>query len=158
MTSGTGNSGVNDSDGDLLAAMARGHATAFSAIVNRHHPAVSRLVWRMTGGHADTEDIVQETFVKLWRNPTQVRDGKALLGWLMRVASNGSIDRMRRKSHTALDAVREPPDPATGADAGLVRKAAALRVDGLIAELPERQRLALSLVYFEGLRTSLRRT
>lgn len=150
-TSGTGDTGVVTSDGDLLAAMARGHTAAFSQIVHRHHPAVSRLVWRMTGGHADTEDIVQETFVKLWRNPAQVRDGKALLGWLMRVASNGAIDRMRRKSHTALEAVPERADRTALADAGLVRKAAALRVDRLIAELPERQRLALSLVYYEGL-------
>ncbi len=150
-TSGSPDGGAVASDGELLAAMARGQATAFSAIVNRHHPAVTRLVWRMTGGHADTEDIVQETFVKLWRNPAQVRDGKALLGWLMRVASNGAIDRMRRKSHAALEAVPEPPDPVALADAGLVRKAAALRVDRVIAGLPERQRLALSLVYFEGL-------
>ena len=150
-TSCTGSGGAVTSDGDVLAAMARGHATAFAAVVTRHHPAVSRLVWRMTGGHADTDDIVQETFVKLWRNPAQVRDGKALLGWLMRVASKGASVRMRRRSHAALDAVPEPPDPATRADAGLVRKAAALRVDRLIAGLPERQRLALSLVYFEGL-------
>lgn len=150
-TSGTGDGGTGASDGDLLAAMARGHTAAFAQIVHRHHAAVSRLVWRMTGGHADAEDIVQESFVKLWRNPAQVRDGKALLGWLMRVASNGAIDRMRRTTHTGLDAVPERPDPAALADAALMRKTAAHRVDRLIAGLPERQRLALVLVYFEGL-------
>lgn len=149
-TSGTPDGGAAG-DGELLAAMARGNATAFAEIVNRHHPAVCRLVWRMTGGHADTEDIAQETFVKLWQNPSQVRDGAALLGWLMRVAANGAIDRLRKKPHAALDTAPELADRVALADAGLVRQAAARRVDRLIADLPERQRLALSLVYFEGL-------
>ncbi len=150
-TSGTGDGGAGESDGELLAALLHGDRLAFSRLVNRHHAAVSRVVWRMTGGHAETEDIVQETFVKLWRNPGQVRQGQALLGWLMRVASNGAIDRMRKKSHAALDTAPELPDGAAMADISLVRKAAAQRVDAAINGLPERQRLALSLVYFEGL-------
>ena len=138
-------------DGELLAAAARGNAAAFSTLVVRYHAPVYRLVWRMTAGHADTEDIAQEVFVKLWRNPAQVREAGALKGWLLRVASNGAIDRLRKKPVAALDAAPDIADAAPLADAGLAGAAAARRVDSLIAELPERQRLALSLVYFEGL-------
>ena len=136
--------------GLLEAAAGRNHA-AFGEIVSRYHQPVYRLVWRMTGGAADAEDIAQEAFVKLWQNPAQVREAGALKGWLMRVASNAVIDRSRRPRHGDLDAVPEVHDPQARPDAPLDRSEAAKLIDGRIAALPDRQRLALSLVYFEGL-------
>jgi RNA polymerase sigma-70 factor (ECF subfamily) len=136
--------------GLLEAAAGRNHA-AFGEIVSRYHQPVYRLVWRMTSGAADAEDIAQEAFVKLWQNPAQVREAGALKGWLMRVASNAVIDRSRRPRHGDLDAVPEIQDPQARPDAPLDRSEAAKLIDGRIAALPDRQRLALSLVYFEGL-------
>ncbi len=138
-------------DGSLLQAAAQRQPAAFAELVNRYHQPVYRLVWRMTGGHADSEDIAQEAFVKLWQNPAQVREAGALKGWLMRVASNAVIDRSRKPKHGGLDAEPELPDPAARPDAPLDRSEAARLVDARIAALPERQRLALALVYFEGL-------
>ncbi len=105
----------------------------------------------MTGGHADTEDIAQEAFLKLWRNPAQVREAAALKGWLMRVATNGAIDRSRGRVHADLESVPEISDPSARTDSGIDREAAARQVEHRIAALPERQRLALALVYYEGL-------
>jgi RNA polymerase sigma-70 factor (ECF subfamily) len=136
--------------GLLEAAAARDHA-AFAEIVSRHYKPVYRLVWRMTGGAADAEDIAQEAFVKLWQNPAQVREGAALKGWLMRVASNAVIDRSRKPRHSDLEQAPEIGDPQARPDAPLDRGQAARMVDQMIAALPERQRLALSLIYFEGL-------
>jgi len=39
---------------------------------------VYRMVWRMMNGNAETEDVAQEAFVKLWQNPAQIREAKAL--------------------------------------------------------------------------------
>ena len=136
--------------GLLEAAAVRDHA-AFGEIVNRYYAPVYRLVWRMTGGAADAEDIAQDAFMKLWQNPAQVREGAALKGWLMRVASNAVIDRSRKPRHADLEQVPEIGDPQAKPDAPLDRDQAARLVDGMIAALPDRQRLALSLVYFEGL-------
>ena len=138
-------------DAGLLEAAAGGSHAAFAEIVTRHFQPVYRLVWRMTGGAADSEDIAQDAFVKLWKNPAQVREAAALKGWLMRVASNAVIDGSRRPKTAALDDAPEVADPQARADAPLDRAQAARLVDGQIAALPERQRLALSLVYFEGL-------
>ena len=138
-------------DGGLLSAAAGGDRAAFSEIVNRYYQPVFRLVWRMTGGGGDSEDITQEAFLRLWRNPAQVREVVALKGWLMRVASNAVIDRSRKPRHGDLDSVPELADPLARPDASLDRAEAARLVDAKIAMLPERQRLALSLVYFEGL-------
>ena len=69
----------------------------------------------------------------------------------MRVAANAVIDRSRKPRSGALDDAPEVEDPQARPDAPLDRAQAARLVDARIAALPERQRLALSLVYFEGL-------
>ena len=102
----TGLTGVQAaSDANLLLASARRDAAAFAELVSRYYKPVYRMVWRMMNGNIETEDVAQEAFVKLWQNPSQVREAKALKGWLMRVASNLAIDRLRRKPHTDLDAI-----------------------------------------------------
>ena len=138
-------------DGSLLRAAAASDRAAFAEIVSRYHQPVYRLVWRMTNGSADSEDIAQEAFMKLWRNPAQVREAAALKGWLMRVASNAVIDRSRRPRHGDIEDVPELSDPAAKPDAPLDRAQATRLIDTKLATLPDRQKLALSLVYFEGL-------
>lgn len=138
-------------DAGLLKAAAAGSHAAFAEIASRHYQPVYRLAWRMTNGAADAEDMAQEAFVKLWKNPSQVREAGALKGWLMRVAANAVIDRSRKPRSGALDDAPEVEDPQARPDAPLDRAQAARLVDARIAALPERQRLALSLVYFEGL-------
>ena len=138
-------------DAGLLQAAAAGSHAGFAEIVSRHYQPVYRLVWRMTNGGADAEDVAQEAFVKLWKNPAQVREAAALKGWLMRVAANAVVDRSRKPRAGALDDAPEVADPQAQPDAPLDRAQAGNLLDRRIAELPERQRLALSLVYFEGM-------
>ena len=138
-------------DAGLLEAAAGGSQMAFAEIVNRHFQPVYRLAWRITGAAADAEDVAQEAFVRLWRDPRQVREAGALKGWLMRVASNAAIDRGRRPRQDALEDAPDIGDPQARPDAPLDRAQAASLVDASIAALPERQRQALALVYFEGM-------
>jgi RNA polymerase sigma-70 factor (ECF subfamily) len=140
-----------DPDSALLAAVAAGDEKAFARLVERHYDVVYRVVWRVTSGHADTEDIVQEAFLKLWNNPSQVRLGVALRGWLMRVGTNLAIDRARRKQASNIDDL--PDIAASGPDAldQVLGDQSANHINSALALLPERQRLALSLVYFENM-------
>ncbi|MCB1379692.1 MAG: sigma-70 family RNA polymerase sigma factor [Alphaproteobacteria bacterium] len=138
-------------DGDLLAASSRRDRAAFAELVNRHYRSVYRLAWRMTAGHADSEDIAQDAFIKLWGNPAQIREAGALKGWLMRVAANAVIDRTRKPTHADMEVAANVADPTIAADGHLSRTQASRLVDESIAALPDRQRLALSLVYFEGM-------
>jgi RNA polymerase sigma-70 factor (ECF subfamily) len=141
----------DDPDSALLTAAAGGDGKAFANLVERHYDIVYRVVWRATSGHADTEDIVQEAFLKLWNNPSQIRHGVALRGWLMRVATNLAIDRARRKQASNIDA--EAEIEASGPDAlgQVLGDRSARDINSALARLPERQRLALSLVYFENM-------
>jgi RNA polymerase sigma-70 factor, ECF subfamily len=141
----------DDPDSTLLAEVTAGDEKAFARLVERHYDIVYRVVWRVTSGHADTQDIVQEAFLKLWNNPGQVRQGPALRGWLMRVATNLAIDRARRKQASNID--DQPEIAASGPDAldQVLGGQSAHDINSALARLPERQRLALSLVYFENM-------
>jgi RNA polymerase sigma-70 factor, ECF subfamily len=137
------------SDTDLLALAAKQDGAAFAALVDRHFQVVHRVVWRMMNGHADAEDVAQEAFLRLWRNPAQVREAGALRGWLIRVASNLVTDRFRTKPMQEIDDGFEIADERSTAEETLDRSRAVATIDAAVAQLPERQKLALTLVHFE---------
>ena len=141
--------GPEASDAELVAACIQADADAFALLLQRHQQMVRRVAWRMGLRNADVDDVAQETFLKLWNNPGQIREAAALKGWLVRVASNLVMDRFRKKPMDDLDAAEDVSDGAPGADEMMERNWAAGEVDLAIKALPERQRLALTLVHFE---------
>ena len=104
----------------------------------------------MLGGREGAEDIAQEAFLRLWQNSRQVREGKALRSWLMRVASNLVVDRFRRQGPVNAGELPDTADEAPGPELALRRTDVSAAIDGAIADLPERQRLALVLSHYEG--------
>ncbi|MCA0433534.1 MAG: sigma-70 family RNA polymerase sigma factor [Proteobacteria bacterium] len=138
-------------DADLLAASVRKDQRAFALLVERHFALVYRVVWRQMNGHADAEDVAQEAFLRLWKNPGQVREAGALKGWLLRVASNLVTDRFRKAPAETLGDDDVFVDGRDNAEEALGRRQVATAIDDAIAQLPERQRLALTLVHFEQL-------
>lgn len=137
------------SDAEVLQGVALRQQSAFSELIKRHYQLVYRVAWRSCRNAPDSEDVTQEAFLKLWNNPTQLRDGNAVKGWLMRVASNLVMDKFRQKPMQELDAAENVADGAPAVDLNLDRAQVSARMDEVIAALPERQRLALSMVHFE---------
>lgn len=138
-------------DAELTEAVCAQNQQAFTVLISRHYQAVYRVAWRSCRNDADSEDVTQEAFLKLWNNPSQLRDGNAVKGWLMRVASNLVMDKFRQKPMQDIEAALHIADQALPADAKLDRTQVAARIDTEIANLPERQRLALTMVHFEHL-------
>ena len=138
-------------DAVLLEGVMAGDEAAFSALVDRHYSLVFRLSARVLGNAADAEDVTQEAFVKLWRNPPELRNQAALKGWLVRVARNLAIDRLRRARNTSDSELDLLVDTSTAPDGHLRHGQAADEVSAALAQLPERQRTALQLTYFEAL-------
>jgi RNA polymerase sigma-70 factor (ECF subfamily) len=85
----------------------RGDPDAFRVLVDRHSRAVYRLAWRMTTNSHEAEDIVQETFLRAYKQLHRF-DGRAAFGtWLHRIAVNCSLDLIRsrkRRQETTLAA------------------------------------------------------
>lgn len=139
----------HESDADLLAAAVRRDAKAFGRLVARYHALVFHVVWHLTKGHAEAEDIAQEAFLKLWNNPSQIREAAALKGWLTRVAHNLAMDWFRKQpvqvSADAADVSDDRPD----AESRMQKHWAGERITKAVHRLPERQRFAVTLVHFE---------
>ena len=138
------------SDDDLLERLVRADPAAFAQLVDLHFQPVYRVAWRLLGGRDGAEDVAQEAFLRLWQNPRQVRDAKAVKSWLMRVASNLVVDRYRRQGPQDGGELPDTADDTPGPELVLRRSQVAAAIDGAIADLPERQRLALVLSHFEG--------
>src|SRR3954465_8585756 len=83
-----------------VVALARdGDSEAFRALVDRHSRAVYRLAHRMTGNPQDAEDVVQETFLKAYRQLGRFESRANFSTWLHRIAVNCSIDLIRGRKH-----------------------------------------------------------
>ena len=143
---------IHQGDAALTGRIADGDARALTQAIDAHFPSVFAVARRMVGSDADAEDIVQDVFMVLWRKPPDLSDGRAALGtWLYRVAANRSIDWLRRKRPQPLDEALELPSGEAGPEALAAGEQVARSVDGALARLPDRQRLALTLTYYQGL-------
>src|SRR3954447_11723 len=79
----------------------RGNQNAFRVLVERHSRSVFRLAFRMTGNEQDAEDLVQETFLKAYKQLHRF-DGRSAFGtWLYRIAANCSLDFIRVRKNRA---------------------------------------------------------
>ena len=143
---------TRSSDAALTGRIAEGDARALAQAIDAHFPSVFAVACRMVGTDADAEDIAQDVFMVLWRKPPDLSDGRAALGtWLYRVASNRSIDWLRRKRPQPLDDALELPSGEAGPEASAAGAQVTRSIDGALARLPDRQRLALALTYYQGL-------
>jgi RNA polymerase sigma-70 factor (ECF subfamily) len=143
-------SGSSD-DSTLLARIGQGDETGMEAIFKRYSGPVYSVALRVLHDTGQAEDVMQEIFLQLWRNPEAFVHGRGSLGaWLVVVARNRAIDVLRRRKPT--DAVEDVVlassyDLAAEAERnGMMEK---VRV--ILADLPEEQRKSLELAYFEGL-------
>jgi RNA polymerase sigma-70 factor (ECF subfamily) len=141
----------DEADEVLMARIAEGQELAFQLLMRRHLQRSLAIARRMSLGAADAEDIVQEAWLRVWTTAARWRPTAAFKTWLYRVLVNLCLDRRRRRTHTALDAIAEPADDSPDATASIEASETARLVAAAIAELPERQRAALVLSYYEGL-------
>jgi RNA polymerase sigma-70 factor (ECF subfamily) len=139
-----------EGDAALMARVASGDAAAFRLLVERHSAMVHALAWRMLGA-ADAEDVVQESFTRLWVNAKGwAPAGGGLGGWLRRVATNLCLDRLRRPRTVGDDLLAGHRDEAPPADVRLDEARRQAAVADAVRALPDRQRAAIVLTYYEG--------
>ena len=145
---------VEETDESLMGRIQRGDHQAFTVLVRRHSARFYAHAWRMTGNKAEAEDSVQDAFLKLWRNPASFDGarGNRFTTWFYRVVTNATIDLQRRKRETAAgDALERFESGAPLQDESLQMDERQTALETAIAALPERQRTALNLCFYEGL-------
>jgi RNA polymerase sigma-70 factor (ECF subfamily) len=144
------------SDETLMAAIAAGDQAAFARLVDRHLARTVGLATRLMGSRTEGEDVAQDAFLRVWSHAARWRPigngGNArFTTWLYRIVVNLAIDRKRRPTMGAIDDVDEPADEADDGFRRIHRQQVSDAVTAAMARLPERQRIALTLCFFEGM-------
>ena len=148
---------MEDNDLELVDRAGAGDTDAFREIVERHSRRLFKTAYRLTGNEAHADDVVQETFLRAYRN-LQRFDARSQLGtWLYRITVNCAMDLMRKESRrtareTSEDKVElaslETPEPRPDrlAASGELGRAVAR----VLADLSPTERTAFVLRHFEG--------
>jgi len=139
------------SDEELMVLVAQGHKLAFDQLVRRHLPQAHAVASRISGSASDAEDIAQEAFTRIWLRAATWREDKArFVSWFYRILTNVAIDRARQRKGSSDIEWESIPDEAPIADVVVADRQTARRVQAAVAALPDRQRVVLTLCYFEG--------
>jgi RNA polymerase sigma-70 factor (ECF subfamily) len=142
-------------------ALARdGDSEAFRALVERHSRAVYRLAHRMTGSATDAEDVVQETFLRAYRQLGRFESRANFGTWLHRIAVNCSIDLIRSRPHREASHDTSDLDEFIGSEAGdskgpsperlVLSSQVQERIQRTMSSLSHMERAAFVLRHFEG--------
>lgn len=138
---------------NLVQRLRQGDRTAAEALVERYHERIYVFMRSMGHDRQTSEDLVQETFMQVWRHIGQLREGRALAGWLFRIAANVSRLYWRRHRHAdrlSIDDVEPAQDQADGARQAGDRELFA-GLHQAVGRLPWKLRQAVVLHYMDQL-------
>lgn len=137
----------------LVQRVADGDGEAFRVLVDAHQRPLSAYARRMLSDNDAADDIVQETFLRLWTQAARYEcDASRLTTWLHNIAHNLCIDSFRKSSRISFGHCEDTRVDVTGApDAARESAQRSAAVRQAIGDLPERQRSALLLCHYQGM-------
>lgn len=141
-------------DEALVAAVGQGHEPALAEVFRRHSAAVAGLARRLLGDGALAEDVTQDIFLRLWREPTRFDATRGKLRTLLLTQAHGrAVDivrthnaRQRREMRVGL----EPQTPQSGVDSALMALTLAEQVKQALLGIPPDERVPIELAYYGG--------
>jgi len=148
------------SDAELIRAIARGDERAFARLYDLHSPILLGLLIRILKDRAEAEDTLQEVFLQIWQRASDFDETRGRpFTWIVTITRSRAIDRLRSQKsrarvalETALSEMVVSPRRDAADDA--IQSEHNEAIHRALAELPEEQRRALLLAYFEGLSQS----
>ncbi|MCG3089846.1 RNA polymerase sigma factor [Sporosarcina cyprini] len=126
-----------------------GDKQAFANIINKYKNPLYATILRMTKNPQDAQDLVQDAFIKVYRNLHKYDGGGAFSGWLYRVAINHCMDEFRKKRYSTVqvqleeEAIINPNHP----EIVFLKREKSRQLERLISTLPEDERLIILLRY-----------
>lgn len=150
----------NDQDVALMLRVGKGDEAAFEQLIERHQQTVIGTVAKMLGNASDAEDIAQQVFIRLWKCAPRYQPTAKFTTFMFTIARNLVFNESRRRSRKREYSMDEreddfhlqTPDQQTATpDEGLLHAELQHAVDQAIANLPEKQRLAVILRRYEGM-------
>lgn len=128
---------------------------AFGLLLNKYQQKIYWHIRRMVVNHDDTDDLVQDVFVKVWKNLANFRNDSQLYTWIYRIASNESItflNKQKRQNNTPLDEVSPETMERLVEPSYFNGTEIQLKLQRAILTLPEKQRLIFNMKYFDEMK------
>lgn len=128
---------------------------AFNDVIRMYSPALYNNIRRMVQTHEDTDDLLQNTFMKAWQNLEYFRGDAKLSTWLYKIAINESLTflaRERKRHHLSLDDQEAALTNHIEANAGVDGDRAAAMLSKAVVQLPEKQRIVFNMKYYEDMK------
>ena len=137
-------------DATLVSAIRARDEQAMAQLYDRYSPLVYSIALRVVGETGAAEDILQEIFMRLWRNPASFDSSRGSLpAWLAVITRNRAIDFLRKRhSKTDLEDVKASVEPDLASD--VERSRVLEKIRGALRSMSQPQRSALELAFFEG--------
>lgn len=128
---------------------------AFENLVDTYQ---RRLYWhirRIVISHEDTDDVLQETFIKIFRNIDKFRGESSLFSWVYRIATNQALDFLKKKANErncSIEDLQYDRSIHLETDVYFEGDEIQIKFQKAIATLPEKQQLVFNMKYFEELK------
>lgn len=128
---------------------------AFNLLLKKYQQKIYWHVRRLVINHDDADDLVQDIFIKVWKNLADFRSDSQLYTWLYRIASNESItflNRKKLKNNVSLDEVGYDLAESLADSTYFDGDHAQMKLQKALLILPEKQRLVFNMKYFDDLK------
>lgn len=139
-------------DEALMGRVAARDRAAYARLIDRYLSPAAAFAQRMLGHPSEAEDVAQEAFLKVWTGAATWDEGRGKFRpWFYRLLYNAAIDHLRRRLPPGGDGLDEVVDPAEGPEMAAAIAMRRRQVKAALTQLPERQRAAVALCYYQGL-------
>ena len=144
-------------DEELMHLVYRSDAAAFEVIYDRHADAAFSLAYRMCAQRALAEDVVQESFLSLWRSRARYdRQRGSVRTWVLGIVHNRAIDALRRRTVRdrgiiVEEGIAERLEAPERTDAEFARREESREIRQALEQLPDEQSRVIELAYFGGM-------
>jgi len=145
---------VTNIEAQWIAEAKTGDKDAFAKLVEKYQRPVYSVCYRMLGTPTAAEDASQEAFIRAYQALDRYDPKRSFATWILSIASNYSIDQLRKKKVTILSMDNEkygwmaPPDPGPSPEKAALDKEKGALVQAILADLPETDRAAVILQFW----------
>jgi RNA polymerase sigma factor (sigma-70 family) len=144
-------------DGEILQLIKDGNTReeGFLLLVNKFQQKLYWHIRRLVVSHDDTDDVLQNTFIKVWKGLNSFREDSQLYTWLYRIATNEALTHLKKKKRNktiSLDIAGIEVNPSTDNQLGYGGDEISSKLHKAVLMLPPKQQLVFNMKYFDELK------
>ena len=128
---------------------------AFSLLLDKYQQKIYWHIRRMVINHDDADDLVQDVFIKVWKNLINFRQDAQLYTWLYRIASNESItflNKKRTRNNVSIDDISEQLSQSLNEENYFSGDAIQKKLQAALLTLPDKQKLVFNMKYYDDMK------